>query len=47
MVRTENDASNISSIVARVFAAAVKFLPSRCLATRQEFTYTQTDGRDL
>jgi hypothetical protein len=29
----ENDASNISSIDARVFVTAVTFLPSRCLAT--------------
>jgi hypothetical protein len=29
----ENDAFNNSSIVACVFVTAVKFLPSRCLAT--------------
>jgi hypothetical protein len=28
----ENDASNISSVVASVFVAAVTFLQSRCLA---------------
>jgi hypothetical protein len=32
-----NDASNNSSIVASVFVTAVKFLPSRCLATTGEF----------
>jgi hypothetical protein len=29
----ENDASNNSSVVACVFVTAVRFLPSRCLAT--------------
>jgi hypothetical protein len=29
----ENDASNISSVVASVFVAAVTFLRSRCLVT--------------
>jgi hypothetical protein len=33
MDRIESDSSNNSSIVARIFVAAVKFLPSRCLAT--------------
>jgi hypothetical protein len=35
--RIENDASNNSSIVACVFVTAVRFLPSRCLATIGEF----------
>jgi hypothetical protein len=33
----ENDASNISSIVACVFVTAVNFLPSHCLATIRDF----------
>jgi hypothetical protein len=33
----ENDASNNSSIVARVFVTAVTFLPNRCLATIGKF----------
>jgi hypothetical protein len=42
MDRIENDASNISSIVACVFVAAVTFLPSRCLATIGGYTYGHT-----
>jgi hypothetical protein len=33
----ENDASNNSSIIARVFVTAVTFLPSRCQATIRGF----------
>jgi hypothetical protein len=33
----ENDVSNNSSIVARVFVTAVTFLPSRCLTTMGRF----------
>jgi hypothetical protein len=51
----ENDASNNSSIVACVFVAAImflprgwlatirKYLPSRCLATIEGYTYKHTD----
>jgi hypothetical protein len=39
--RIGNDASNNSSIVACAFVAAVKFLPSRYLATIMEYTYRQ------
>jgi hypothetical protein len=39
MDRVENDASNNSCIVACVFVAAVKFLPSRCLAKIVGDTY--------
>lgn len=52
--RVENNASNNYSIVGYVFVAAVKILPSRCLATeslssndKSIYTYTPTDGRDL
>jgi hypothetical protein len=38
-----NDASNSSSIVACVFVAAVKFLPSRCLTKLREYIYRHTD----
>jgi hypothetical protein len=38
----ENDSSNNSSI-ACVFATAVTFLPSRCLATKRGYTYRHTD----
>jgi hypothetical protein len=31
--RTENDASNNSSVVVYVFVGGVTFLPTRCLAT--------------
>jgi hypothetical protein len=41
--RIENDASN-NSIVARVFVAAVKSLPSRCLATIGGYTYRLMGG---
>jgi hypothetical protein len=37
--RVENDAYNDSSIDARVFVAAVTFLPSRCLAKIGGYTY--------
>jgi hypothetical protein len=40
----ENDASNNSSIVACVFVTAVKFLPSRCLATIWGYTDTHTQS---
>jgi hypothetical protein len=40
----ENDASHNSSIVACVFFAAGRFLPSRCLATINEHTYRHADG---
>jgi hypothetical protein len=33
----ENDASNNSSIIVRIFVTAIKFLPSRFLATIGEF----------
>jgi hypothetical protein len=36
----ETDASNTSSIVARVFVAEVTILPSRCLATIGEYRLT-------
>jgi hypothetical protein len=39
----ENDVSNTSSIVTRVFVTAVTFLPSRCLATIGGYTYRHTD----
>jgi hypothetical protein len=45
--RTENSASNNSSIVRRVFVASVTFLPSRCLATIRGYTYRQNTERDL
>jgi hypothetical protein len=38
----ENDASNNSSIVARVFLTLVPFLTSRCLAMIGEYTDTHT-----
>jgi hypothetical protein len=41
--RIEEDAWNNSSIVARVFVAAVTFLPSYCLATKGGSTYIHTD----
>jgi hypothetical protein len=44
--RIENYVFNNSSIVPCVFVVAVKFIPSRCLATIRD-TVTQTDGRDL
>jgi hypothetical protein len=40
MDRTENDASDNSSIVASVFVAAVTFLLSRCLSTIGEHIQT-------
>jgi hypothetical protein len=46
--RIENDVSNNSYIAACVFITAVKFLPSRCLATiRGIHIQTQTDGGDI
>jgi hypothetical protein len=39
----ENNESNNSYIVACVFVTAVKFLPSRCLATIRGHTYRHTD----
>jgi hypothetical protein len=36
----ENDASNNSFIIACIFVTAVKFPPSRCLATIGEYTDT-------
>jgi hypothetical protein len=39
MHRIKYDVSNNSSIVARVFVAAVKFLPSRYLATIGGYAY--------
>jgi hypothetical protein len=46
MDRIENDASNDSSIVARVFVAAVTFLPRGCLATVGGYKYRHTDRWD-
>jgi hypothetical protein len=46
--RIENDTFSRSSFVACVLIAAVKFLPSRCLATVWEIHIrTQTDERDI
>jgi hypothetical protein len=46
--RIENDSSKSSPIFTCVFVAAVKFLPSRCLATvGYKRTDTQTHGRDV
>jgi hypothetical protein len=39
----ENDMSNASSIVTRVFVAAVTFLPVRCLAKVRGYIYRHTD----
>jgi hypothetical protein len=39
----DNDASKSSSTVACVFVAAVKFLPSRCLATIGGDTYRHSE----
>jgi hypothetical protein len=42
MDRMEDDVSNNSSIAAYVFVAAVTFLPSRCLAKIEGYTYRHT-----
>jgi hypothetical protein len=50
MDRLKIDTSNITSIVACVFIAAVTFIRSRCLATKGGTQFTEplpkNDGRD-